>query len=170
MGRDIEDAIRLSLISRDRIPGTCRKILGETNGTIVYRLVEDLIQCSLDRDEICFSHEVADALAELKTFNMEYIYSDPRIKTESSKIKGIYRFLFDHFLEDLKKGREQSVIFEDYLYGMDDGYTQGQSSEAVVRDFIAGMTDAYFLRMGKTLLIPQLLPAKFSLPNTVPGD
>src|SRR4030042_194761 len=35
IGRDIEDAIRLGLIKRDDIPEYCRRILGETNGTIV---------------------------------------------------------------------------------------------------------------------------------------
>ena len=42
IGRDIEDAIRLGLIKRGDLPGDCRRILGETNGTIVYTLVEDL--------------------------------------------------------------------------------------------------------------------------------
>lgn len=169
VGRDIEDAIRLCLIKRDQVPGRCRKILGDTNGTIVYRLVEDLIKSSLGRDEIAFSHDVVNALAELKAFNMEFIYMNPGIKTESSKIKGLYRILFEHFLDDLQQDRNESVIFRDYLNGMDDSYAQGQSCEAMVRDFIAGMTDAYFLRMGKTVLIPQPLPARFSSPDTLLG-
>lgn len=169
VGRDIEDAIRLCLVRRDQIPAHCRKILGDTNGTIVYRLVEDLIKSSLDRDEIAFSLEVVNALAELKDFNMEFIYMNPRIKTESSKIKDLYRILFEHFLDDLQQDRNESVIFRDYLNGIDESYAQAQSCQAIVRDFIAGMTDAYFLRMGKTVLIPQLLPARFSFSDTVPG-
>ncbi len=161
IGRDIEDAIRLCLIDRAQIPSTCREVLGDTNGTIVYRLVQDLIRSSLDRDEIAFSQEVVRALSDLKAFNMEFIYTNPRIKTESSKIKALYRILFEHFLEDLKRGREESVIFKGYLNGMDKGYIEGSTPEAIVRDFIAGMTDAYFLRMGKTILIPQPLPPKF---------
>ena len=43
IGRDIEDAIILGLITRDEIPQTCKKILGDTNGTIIYTLVTDLI-------------------------------------------------------------------------------------------------------------------------------
>jgi dGTPase len=161
IGRDIEDAIRLCLIQRNQIPDTCRKVLGDTNGTIVYRLVEDLIRSSLGRDEIAFSQEVIDALSRLKAFNMEFIYMNPRIKTESSKIKSLYRILFEHFLEDLKQGREESVIFKSYLNGMDSSYIEDLPPEAIVRDFIAGMTDAYFLRMSKTILIPQPLPSRF---------
>ena len=49
IGRDIEDAIRLGLIKRNEIPRDCRHRLGETNGTIVYTLVEDLISESLEK-------------------------------------------------------------------------------------------------------------------------
>jgi dGTPase len=49
VGRDIEDAIRLGLITRGDIPEECRRMLGETNGTIVYTLVEDLVTNSLDK-------------------------------------------------------------------------------------------------------------------------
>jgi dGTPase len=165
VGRDIEDAIRLCLIRRDQIPDNCRKILGDTNGTIVYNLVEDLIKSSLSRDQIAFSQEVINALADLKNFNMEFIYMNPKIKTESSKIKDLYKILFERFLSDLQQGRDESVIFKDYLNGMDESYVRGQSNEAIVRDFISGMTDAYFLRMGKEILMPQLLPTKFSRNN-----
>lgn len=43
IGRDIEDAITLGLIRRDDIPDSCRMLLGDTNGSIVYALVTDLI-------------------------------------------------------------------------------------------------------------------------------
>jgi len=49
VGRDIEDAIRLGLITREDITGLCRQVLGDTNGTIVYTLVEDLVSSSLER-------------------------------------------------------------------------------------------------------------------------
>ncbi|MBU2518820.1 MAG: HD domain-containing protein, partial [Proteobacteria bacterium] len=42
VGRDLEDAIVLGLVSRDMLPSEVREVLGESNGTIVYRLVEDV--------------------------------------------------------------------------------------------------------------------------------
>jgi dGTPase len=162
IGRDIEDAVRLGLITWEQIPERCRRVLGKTNGTIVYSLVEDLIATSADRDEIAFSEEVADALSELKDFNMRCIYKNPIIKTEFNKIKELYRTLFEQFIQDLGRGRGESVIFRDYLKGMDHDYMKGSAPEAIVRDFIAGMTDAYFLRTGTDILIPRALPARFS--------
>ncbi|MGB9712043.1 MAG: deoxyguanosinetriphosphate triphosphohydrolase family protein [Dissulfurimicrobium sp.] len=161
IGRDIEDALRINLITKDQVPMQCRETLGETNGTIVYRLVEDLISNSLEKDEIAFSQEMADALFMLKEFNYEFIYKNPKIKTESDKIKWLYRILFDRFLNDLNLNRKESVIFKDYLDGMDPSYREAFSPPEIVRDFIAGMTDAYFLRMGKDILIPRPFPARF---------
>ena len=66
VGRDIEDAIRLGLITREDIPDHCRQVMGDTNGTIVYTLVEDLVSCSLGKDHVSFSEEVSQALARLK--------------------------------------------------------------------------------------------------------
>jgi dGTPase len=160
IGRDIEDAIRLNLIKREDIPKGCRKVLGDTNGKIVYRLVEDLISSSFEKDGLFFSEKVSDSLMELKRFNMENIYMNPIIKTESSKIEWLYQYLFDKFLDDIKSGNEESVVFSDYLNGMDEGY-RAERPEVIVRDFIAGMTDAYFLRMGEMQLIPRSLPSKF---------
>jgi len=46
VGRDIEDAIRLGLITRSALPQECVKQLGDTNGTIVFNLVSDVIKHS----------------------------------------------------------------------------------------------------------------------------
>ena len=162
IGRDIEDAIRLGLISRADIPKECRRRLGDTNGKIVYRLVEDLIAHSRNRDAIAFSPEVSDLLLELRRFNMERIYSNPLIKTEAPKIEHLFRVLFHRFLDDLEKERHSSPIFSGFLKGMDPSYRETTPPPAMVRDFIAGMTDAYFLRTATDLLIPSELPARFA--------
>ncbi|MDI6796244.1 MAG: HD domain-containing protein, partial [Desulfatibacillaceae bacterium] len=81
IGRDIEDAIRLSLIKRDEIPKRCTKVLGSTNGTIVHNLVTDIIENSVEKPHIGFSPHVSEALFELKKFNLERIYTNPGVKS-----------------------------------------------------------------------------------------
>ncbi len=102
IGRDIEDAIRINLIRREDIPAGCVEILGNTNGSIIYNLVKDVISNSLDKDEVGYTGEVSAALRELKRFNYERIYSDSRVKTETPKIEFLYRKLFETYLDDLK--------------------------------------------------------------------
>jgi dGTPase len=161
VGRDIEDAIRLGLITRDEIPAPCRQVLGDTNGTIVYSLVEDLVSCSLGKDCIAFSEEVSGALALLRAFNHERIYMNERVKKQTPKIQIMFQLLFDKYLRDLETGNRDSDIHKEFLAGMSPAYRDMTSKAAVVRDFIAGMTDEYFLTQCHKHLIPQWISTGF---------
>jgi dGTPase len=145
IGRDIEDAIRLKLIRRTDLPGESVEILGDTNGTIVFNLVTDIIRNSHGKPYIAFSQEVSQALQQLKLFNLERIYLNSRIKKHSYRIKELFETLFETYLDDLKNSRTSSVIFKQYLRDMNENYTQSHKPAEIVRDFIAGMTDQYFL-------------------------
>ncbi len=161
IGRDIEDAIRLNLISRKDIPDRCAAVLGNTNGEIVYTLVTDLIEHSLGKDEVTYGKRVAEALQELRLFNIEKIYSNPLIKRETSKFYDLFARLFDEYLDDLEKKRLDSVIYSEFLDGMSQHYITSSSKEEIVRDFIVGMTDEYFLKQCELRFIPQKLPTRF---------
>ena len=154
IGRDIEDAIELEMVKRTEIPANCRKVLGDTNGTIVYHLVEDLITNSLApgprgelaQDAIGFSPLVSDTLRELKEFNYRNIYMNPAIKKDFAKIQKCYRVIFENYIEDVEKQNRQSEIFKEKLNTMAPEYLESQPAAVKVRDFIAGMTDDYFLK------------------------
>ena len=145
IGRDIEDAIRLNLIERSELPPDSVACLGNTNGTIVFNLVTDIIQTSFQKPYVTFSSEVSDALKRLKRFNLERIYLNPEIKTHSSNLNKLFGFLFDEYLSAIRKKDTSSVIFRRFLNGMSAAYAETHSSAEIVRDFVAGMTDEYFL-------------------------
>ncbi|MGD9056817.1 MAG: HD domain-containing protein [Desulfobacterales bacterium] len=145
IGRDIEDAIRLNLIDRSDLPRDSVECLGNTNGTIVFNLVTDIIQNSFQKDYVAFSPDVSEALQGLKNFNLERIYLNPKIKAHSSKLHSLFGLLFERYLTDIRRKDMSSVIFSHFLNGMSVSYTETHSSAEIVRDFIAGMTDAYFL-------------------------
>jgi dGTPase len=159
IGRDIEDAIRLGIVTRNDIPQECRRVLGETNGTIVYVLVEDLVANSLAKDHVCFSEEVAEALEKLKEFNHHQIYMNERVKKQTPKIRIMFRLLFEKYVRDLQAGNEASDVYTEFLEGMSPQYIEFASPAEITRDFIAGMTDEYFLSQCHKHLIPQVLPA-----------
>jgi dGTPase len=123
IGRDIEDAIRLNLIRREEIPQNCSALLGNTNGAIVYNLVEDVIKNSMDRDAVGFSPEVSEALRELKSFNYARIYQNPKIKGEVGKIGRLVETLFEIYLDDLASENLESDLFKGFLGGMSRAYT-----------------------------------------------
>ena len=151
VGRDIEDAIELKLVSRDEIPARCQEIFGRTNGSIVYRLVTDLIAGGLENGAIAFSEEVSEGLKELKAFNYERIYLNPAIKKGLAKITDCYRVLFDACLDQFSRQQAQAEMYANFVQEQGREYVAGQQPAEMARDFIAGMTDAYFLRQAKLL-------------------
>ena len=156
IGRDIEDAIRLGILSRGDLPADVVDVLGCTNGTIVYNLVTDIIQNSYRQPYVAFSPTVSSALKSLKGFNLDRIYLNPIIKKHTENIRVLFEYLFKRYLNDIEQGRENSVIFLRFLKDMDDHYMLDHSPAEVVRDFIAGMTDKYFLQQCPVELRPKV--------------
>ena len=158
IGRDFEDAIRVGLVERADLPAEVAEVLGNSNGTMVYRLVEDLVAHSVGQDQIGFSPTLGQALGRLKDFNYRRIYLHPRIKTEHDKIREMFLRLFDRFLDDLNQERTDSPIFGQFLRDLSPEYRQASTPAGMVRDFIAGMTDEYFLRSYREMVLPRRLP------------
>jgi dGTPase len=146
IGRDIEDAIRLDMIKRSDLPKESVKYLGDSNGTIVFNLVTDMIENSFQNIYIAFSPEISDVLKLLKEFNLKHIYMNPKIKKHLGTIKKLFEMLFEKYLNDLENENHSSVIFTRFLKDMSENYLNNHKKEEMVRDFVSGMTDQYFLR------------------------
>ncbi len=162
VGRDVEDAIILNLISRDELPSAVAARLGRTNGAIVYSLVSDLITHSFNKNYVGYSPEVGQALKTLRDFNYRRIYDNPRIKQETDKIEELFADLFQRFFRDVREKQPDSPIWREYLANMDEEYAQQVPPAVIVRDYLASMTDATFLRQCQELFFPQPLPLKFA--------
>ncbi len=154
VGRDMEDAVRLKLINRQEIPKKSARLLGETNGTIVFNLVTDLIHTSLGQPHIAFSSDVSEALKCLRDFNYERIYANPAIKEHLMPIKEIYSYLFEKYLEDLDKKRFSSDAFKKFYLGLSNAYKERLSHAELVRDYLSGMTDSFFIRQAPETMRP----------------
>lgn len=159
IGRDLEDAILLGLVKREELPEKVARVLGSTNGTMVYRLVEDLIANSKDSPRVRFSEPTGEALKELKNFNLEKIYLNPKIKTEHDKIRQAYYRLFESCLEEFRRGFKPGSPLGSFLKDMDSEYLH-EHPALICRDFISGMTDEYFLRCLENLDNPPPLPKR----------
>ncbi len=155
LGRDIDDAIRLGLLQRSDLPREATDVLGDTNGTMVYTMVTDIIHNSLDRNAIAYSEDISRAIRILKAFNLRTIYKNPKAKQHLSNIEDLFKRLFSTYMEDLEKENGASAIHAGYLSHMDDAYIHETPHAAKVRDFIAGMTDRYFIQQCPAHLRPE---------------
>lgn len=146
IGRDIEDAIRLGIITIDDIPEDIKNTLGTTNSEIVNTIVLDVINNSLDKPYIKLSDNVYNAIKDLKDFNYKNIYAKANSKEAIEKYELMFNRLFDKYLEDLNKEDESSIIYIAYLNDMCEKYKLENTNERIVIDFIAGMTDDFFIK------------------------
>lgn len=152
VGRDIEDAINLGILSRDLVPHTC---LGTTNREILGALAADIIRHSYDQDYIAISEESYEALKELRQFNFKHIYIHPKLKGESAKIERAYRILFEWLVEDLEQLKEQSYIWRMYVHKRGEAYISETPPVRMVLDYLSGMTDSFFVRTLEKVIVPK---------------
>lgn len=146
LGKDLEDAINLGIIEREKVPKT---VLGDSNRSILTHVARDIIQHSYEQEAIRFSEETFKALKVLRKFNFENIYVDPRLKVESKKIEASYRYLFETLLQDHINNGENSYLWTHYLHNK-----PAVDPLTGVIDYISGMTDSFFIRTLEKVLVP----------------
>lgn len=145
IGRDIEDAVRMGVITEEEIPTEISSVLGVTNREIINTINVDLITNSLDKDYLCMSDKVFKAIKELKAFNYEHIYSKSNTKEMLDLYEDMFRKVFKHCLNDIKTDNRDGHIFTIFLNDMDEDYLNNTTDERKVIDYIAGMTDDFIV-------------------------
>ncbi len=146
IGRDIEDAIRMGVISEEEIPTEITSVLGTKNREIINTINVDLITNSLDKDYLCMSNKVFNALKALKKFNYDHIYSKSNTKEMLELYEDMFRQVFNKCLNDLKTHNKEGHIYTVFLNDMDETYLNNTSDERKVIDYIAGMTDDFMVK------------------------
>lgn len=146
LGKDIEDAVMLGVLSKNMLPESIISILGDNNSSIINTIVMDIIENSIDKPYITMSKYINKAICDLKDFNYENIYNKIYTADYKNHIRKMFRVVFDSNLEYLKSNNIDTNIFKVYLNEMDSGYIKNNSPERIVIDYIAGMTDDYFFK------------------------
>ena len=151
IGRDVEDAIRMGVITMDEVPKEVLDVLGTRNTEIINTINVDLLEHSMNKDYICMSDEVFNAIRSLKKFNNEHIYSKVNSQKELDFYEEVFRVVFDHCLDDVKKNNKESRIFKVFLNDMNEEYMNNTTDERKVIDYITGMTDDFILKEYNTI-------------------
>lgn len=173
LGRDLEDAIQLGLVTVDDIPERGRRVLGESNSRIIDTLVNDLIRQSLATGRLGFSDDVYEAFLEVKNFNYEEIYTSPALAAYHQYFERILETLYTYLHELFDRyGTDQRAYdserntlaarFGDYVCKMRPFYeSEAGSPSQVVFDYIAGMTDDYAIDSIQEIMIPSQFSVQF---------
>jgi len=167
LGRDLQDARELGLLkSEDELrnyPQICKELFDirihscdKINWIILDTLIKDIIQTSYYKEEISFSDDISKCVKELKEFNNEYIYHNPKVTEQKPKIRHMFETLFERCLMDFFDRNESTPIYEDMwkCTWISQGYKDSITPPELVRDYIAGMTDRYFDQKFSEFVIP----------------
>lgn len=163
IGRDIEDAIKVGVIERKKIPEDVVKILGNNNSKIVDTLIKDVIINSYDKPYLQFSDEVFSALIMLHGWNYKTIYESDIANKNYEKIGELFRKLFDKYFEKLQdeeyRYKEPKGYSEQYLYDFLNKMSLKKdfNLKRTIVDYIAGQTDKFFLNECKIHLGIELI-------------
>jgi dGTPase len=167
LGRDLEDALKAGIASRDRVPAAIVNGLGLDNGRIIGCFVNDTIASSLDRDAISMSEEVFELMNGLKEFNYASIYQHDEVERISRKAGNLIGLLFrelEKMLVASDRGRNRAYvagivrdaplmeIFFDFIKNTN--YTDETPLWRIVTDYVAGMTDSFAERTFGQLFLP----------------
>ncbi len=168
-GRDIEDAIKAELITKEDIPQTIRKEVGSSNGEIINTLTLDLIDHSKDKDFIGFSDDKFDLISQLRDFNYQRIYCNEDMLRRKEIVAKAIRDLFDFFQNQFVRhgfnydayaceAQQAARGFGNYLKSMKNFYQENaQEIDTAIADYIAGMTDSFALSTMQEVLLPTAL-------------
>lgn len=158
IGRDIEDAITIGVITRDEIPKQITKVLGDNNASIVNTLILDVIKNSTDKDCLQFSKDIFKALIDLRNWNYKKIYASPEACKNRDELEKAFGKMYRIYLNELEgKDYKNNIEIPDYmpfsqknlyeyLNGRSVEYKNNTDVKRIVIDYIAGQTDKFFLR------------------------
>ena len=150
IGRDIEDAIIVGTIKREDIPEDIVRVLGNNNSIIVDTITKDIIKNSIGKDYISFSKEVFEAMAKLKKWNYENIYTSEDACKNESIIREYFNKLFEVYLRYLEEENDDSNLskknIKEFVEQRSKEYLETTNKKRIVIDYLAGQTDHYFLR------------------------
>lgn len=170
LGRDFEDAIALKIIKQEELPRTVKNVLGQTNREMINRLIHELVDNGVDRNELFVRTDVCQAMKELLEFNTARIYRSSEAQNTFAQVDRSMQIMFGLLLARLENaggdwgkiasedeaedptscwGVFRSFVREDVGEGWND------SKHQVVLDFLAGMTDSFFCKACSECFLPR---------------
>lgn len=175
VGRDIEDALMLNIITEKDIPKDAirffeipkQKISREINRKIINRAILDLIDTSAKDGKIGFSDNLHKSLLILKDFNYSQIYDSQILKNYRYYVRktllSLYDFLsecFTNFGFETKQYENYFIktagIFGNFIKPYLKIYEKENTHFAkIFVDFIVSYTDNEILEMARDISLPK---------------
>jgi dGTPase len=94
---DLEDAIRAGIVTTDDLPAGLRTALGTTRKDQLSTFVAALVACIREEGVVGMRAGPAEALAALRAFDYERIYTRPASVAQADAVIAVLRALVEHY-------------------------------------------------------------------------
>ncbi len=142
---DMDDAIRAGILKESDVPREITDVIGDTTGKRLDHFIHDIVQNSLDKDDISMSAPVEKAMKDLRKFMFEHVYTNPEAKSEETKAEMLVQTLYSYYRHHLEKLPEDLRRL----------ITMGESEERIVCDYIGAMTDRFAIAQYDEIYVPK---------------
>ncbi len=139
---DLEDAASAGIVSLDDLPAAIAEVAGRTRREQLGTFVRSVIEATTEAGTVGMGAVPAQALAELRAFNYERIYTRPESVAQSRAVIEVLRALVEHFAG--RRGNLPAELERAEL-------TQSDRVRAAVT-YVGGMTDRFAFETAIALL------------------
>ncbi len=142
---DMDDAIRGHILCENDLPAELRNTLGKTTTQRYDRFIHDIITNSMGINDIRQSDEIAQAMADLRAFMFENVYTSKKVKGEEGKAERLVETLYEYFLHHMELLPDEYRRIQD-LYQTTD--------ERIVCDYVSAMSDRFAIATFNDIYLP----------------
>lgn len=141
---DMDDAIRGGILKEEDVPKEIGEVIGYNSAEWIDHFIHDIVSNSYEKNCIVMSEPVAEAMARLRRFMFEHVYTNPKAKSEEGKAVMLVETLFGYFCKHKDRlSGEMLMLLE-----------RGEPLERVVCDHISAMTDRYAIAKFEEIYVP----------------
>lgn len=142
---DMDDAVRAGILQEADVPREIGSVIGYSCGQRLDFFIHNIVTNSREKDGICMSPEVAEAMQKMRDFMFKHVYRNSIAKSEEGKAENLIITLYEHYLVHTEQ-------LPNFLFKLLDA---GEPLEKIVCDYISSMTDRFAIAQYERIFIPR---------------
>ena len=144
INHDIDDALRGGILKPEDLPVAEMTYLGDSTSQRLNTMILDMIENSMERDEIRISSPLQQVMDSLRSFMFENVYVASKAKQEEKKTLRVVEQLYEYFRDHPAR-----------LPASDYASRSEEPPDRRICDYIAGMTDRFIISLFREVFIPR---------------
>jgi dGTPase len=144
---DFEDAVAAGIVTADMLPGIVAERCGRDRSRQLGTFVRAMVTATTATGRIGMVPDIAEALAEFRRFNYEYVYLRPASQQQAAAVVSLLRALVEHYADRPHAIPVQTVAA---ALGERADYAEAGGADALRASvaYVAGMTDRFACQQG----------------------